>query len=462
MGYESVVQKEKKRDSEPVSAQPVSGKARPRFATCILDYTRAAAGPESLEEFGRRLGYAPQAAGIVQRSEPMASVVQRNESTAGIVQRQVYPYQIERENILYNRLKEINGYRLDSVTLGLLCEAVRADLGASITIKDAAAEQEFETYIGQIINTCRVYRELLHVKYPPAKYRIQSAGEQGGQIEKTDESEKKTIQQFIRDNINFGENSYFHPDLCEKYEKVIADHIRKDLYYRKAGRPEYKEAEYSLSREEGHNPPKIAPVDGEKAYCVYRSMGQAEYERLQAYFPEKDRIEQAILDNGKKYHSELRINGRNDAQTIVAYTSSSQADIERDRIRTLCSRVPNLTAAGSSDILSPVANHMGNLEQALSYGGILVKFYIKSDRAALLTKDYLADEGVVSGGSQGRTTQNKIGTKQERRGGDFSFNLGDNLWASLLFLSTVEKYEGFDLRKSEGGATAPGSRPLVL
>lgn len=451
MGYESVVQKEKKRDSEPVSAQPVSGRARPRFATCILDYTRAAAGPESLEEFGRRLGYAPQAAGVVQR--------------------QVYPYQIERENVLYNRLKEINGYRLDSVTLGLLCEAVRADLGASIPIKDAAAEQEFETYIGQIINTCQVYRELLHVKYSPDQYRIRNAkadegglNEQDGIIEKkTDASEKKTVFQFIHDNINFGENSYFHPDFCEKYKKVIANYIKKDLYYREAGngeRPRYGQAEYSLK--EGGNPPEIAPVDREKTYCVYRSMGQAEYERLQAYFPEKDRIEQAILDNGKKYHDKLGINGRNDAQTIVAYTSSSRADIERNHIRTLCSRVPNLTAAGSGDILSPVANHMGNLEQALSYGGILVKFYIRSDRAALLTKDYLADEGVVSGGSQGRTTQNKIGTKQERRGGDFSFNLGDNLWASLLFLSTVEKYEGFDLRKSEGGATAPGSRPLVL
>ena len=171
----------------------------------------------------------------------------------------------------------------------------------------------------------------------------------------------------------------------------------------------------------------------------------------------KRSVEQRILEKGRKYKNTLQIDGRKDAETFVAYTSWHQPGIEKSDIRAMCQRVPELSGAGPLSL--PLRSHMGNLQQALSYGGILVKFYIRRDRASLLTKEYLADGGSVAGGSQGNTTNNKIGTKQEGRGGDFSFNLGDNFWASLLFLSTVEKYEGFDLRKQEGAATLPGSLP---
>lgn len=359
--------------------------------------------------------------------------------TQPVIQRQEYP-KTELFHNLFNEIKSawfciFDRKQLTKLLEKILGTEIQADAESGETeikirdiyYQDEQKKEEFFEYVRQIMDTCRAYKELLYIKYPPNQYMITG----DTIVLRADPNVKLSFVTFVQQNTS----PNFNPSICREYEEFIVDFIRLkgdvyDTFYKPDYTPPYTQSNYTLN-----GASMINPVAQDTNYCVYRTMPKQQINNLEKYFAVKDQIEEMIRDAGVQI---------SDIVFGMALGRSQRTQKVEDlggQIRSLISQ-------------TPVVGHLGNLTQALTYGGVLVKFYIKRGEAHNLTGPYLAKGGEVSSGSEGKILQNKIGAKRESRGGDtFSYNLGSNFWTAILFLSTVERYEVFDLRKKEDGRT---------
>lgn len=374
---------------------------------------------------------------IFQNKPPLyQEIMQRMSNT---IQRQTFPKRLG-YNEVFNKVKSIS-VKLPRETTEIITNIITKNIftkellddelldDSSIKSEDRKVfyiendqrDEELDTYISQIVDTCLVFRELMYITFVPNDFRID-----GDNIKKkADETVVDTVDNFVRVNsqpirITTKNYSYFNPDICTEYKDAIVSAIKRNSLYCSGS---YMQAQFTIG-DDGFE--EISP---DKTYFVCRTMPKAEYDRLKAYFTIKDEVENQIEQ----------------ITDILRFVESNDNTAQKGELK----RIFNL-----NNLLS---GHLGDFKQALTYSGIFVKFKLKRNKAGLLVHDYTSDEN-ARGGGQG-SGRGKIGVKAEQRGA-FSFNLDTSLWKSVLFLSTVESYEVFDLRKKEGEQTKKGQLPF--
>lgn len=315
-------------------------------------------------------------------------------------------------------------------------------------------EKKFKMYIRQVVDTFLICKELLYVTYPPNEYIIQDR-----KLHKEGANDIDIRNCFYSTRPPGKRNFNLNNGILSEYMDLIIEFLSLDPNYSGNPNPANISKEYKMIGPVNSRQIEQVPKNNTDTYCLYRSMRENEVANLEKYFTIKDEIETLITSQNSKDKS------------IDSFISDRYRDKPEAKARaSLIAQIKekwdlffpkNLTNELKPEEKLPVKSHLGNLTQAVYYAGVLVKFNIKPDKAHLLAKDYLADGGTIKGGGEGNVSvDNKIGIKKEQSGKAFSYNLGKSFWRSVLFLSTVQSYQVYRLRKAEEGQTPDNYMPF--